>query len=41
MDVPSTLPAVLDAARVADLVVICINAETGIEMEIFEYLNVL
>ncbi|KAH0573441.1 Ribosome biogenesis protein BMS1 [Spironucleus salmonicida] len=40
-DVPSNIPAVLDAARVADLVIIVINAEKDIETDVFEYLNVL
>lgn len=40
-DVPNELTAVLDIARVADLVVIVIDASEGFQTEHFEYLNIL
>lgn len=41
MEVPNDLPAMIDAAKVADLVLLLIDASFGLEMETFEFLNVV
>ncbi|TNJ28620.1 Ribosome biogenesis protein BMS1 [Giardia muris] len=40
-DVPSNLPAVIDAAKMATLVLIVVDATKGLEAPHYEYLNVL
>ncbi|CAL6078274.1 Ribosome_biogenesis protein BMS1 [Hexamita inflata] len=39
-DVPNKLTAVLDIARVVDLVILVIDVERGIDTDIYEYLNI-
>lgn len=39
-DVPSSLPAVLDIARVVDLVILVVDASKGLQTDVFEYLNI-
>jgi ribosome biogenesis protein BMS1 len=41
MEVPNDLNSMIDAAKVADLVLLMIDASFGFEMETFEFLNVL
>jgi ribosome biogenesis protein BMS1 len=38
---PNDTAAMLDCAKVADLVLLCVDAKFGFEMETFEFLNVL
>merc|ERR1719162_359392 len=38
---PNSAPAFLDCAKIADLVLLCVDAKYGFEMETFEFLNVL
>lgn len=40
-DVPSSLPAVIDAAKMATLVLIVVDATKGLEAPHYEYLNIL
>lgn len=39
-DVPTSLTAVLDIARVVDLVIMVIDCSKGIETDIYEFLNI-
>jgi ribosome biogenesis protein BMS1 len=41
LEVPCDLNAMTDSAKVADLVLLVVNAEHGFEMETFEFLNLL
>ena len=41
LEVPNNLNAMIDAAKVADLVLLMIDASFGFEMETFEFLNIL
>jgi ribosome biogenesis protein BMS1 len=41
MECPNDTAAMLDCAKVADLVLLCVDAKFGFEMETFEFLNVL
>eukprot|EP01130_Rhizamoeba_saxonica_P001422 TRINITY_DN11282_c0_g1_i2.p1 TRINITY_DN11282_c0_g1~~TRINITY_DN11282_c0_g1_i2.p1 ORF type:complete len:1080 (-),score=316.44 TRINITY_DN11282_c0_g1_i2:87-3326(-) len=41
IEVPNNLNAMIDSAKVADLVLLVIDAKFGFEMETFEYLNIL
>ncbi|KAL9178696.1 hypothetical protein ACHAXT_003827 [Thalassiosira profunda] len=41
MECPNTPTAMLDAAKVADLVLLCVDAKFGFEMESFEFLNMM
>jgi len=38
---PNETAAMLDCAKIADLVLLCVDAKFGFEMETFEFLNVL
>lgn len=38
---PNSLPAMIDLAKVSDLVLLLVDASFGFEMETFEFLNVL
>lgn len=38
---PNDTAAMLDCAKVADLVLLCVDAKFGFEMETFEFLNIL
>lgn len=38
---PNDTAAMLDCAKIADLVLLCVDAKFGFEMETFEFLNVL
>ena len=38
---PSSTTAMLDCAKIADLVLLCVDAKFGFEMETFEFLNAL
>lgn len=40
MEVPCTLPAILDIAKIVDLVILVIDGHAGFEMEHFEALNI-
>jgi ribosome biogenesis protein BMS1 len=40
VEVPPELPSMVDAAKIADLVLLVINAAEGFEMECFEFLSV-
>lgn len=39
-DCPTSLTAILDVARVVDLVILVIDCSKGIETDIYEYLNI-
>lgn len=41
LEVPNDAAAMLDAAKVADLVLLCVDAKFGFEMESFEFLNMM
>lgn len=41
LECPNDTAAMLDCAKVADLVLLCVDAKFGFEMETFEFLNVL
>ena len=41
MECPGTVSAAVDLSKVGDLNVLCVNAQRGLEMETFEYLNLL
>lgn len=41
MECPNDTAAMLDCAKIADLVLLCVDAKFGFEMETFEFLNVL
>lgn len=41
IECPNDTAAVLDCAKIADLVLLCVDAKFGFEMETFEFLNVL
>jgi ribosome biogenesis protein BMS1 len=38
---PNSTTAMLDCAKIADLVLLCVDAKFGFEMETFEFLNAL
>eukprot|EP00768_Dysnectes_brevis_P002873 gnl/Dysnectes_brevis/2099_a2434_1863.p1 GENE.gnl/Dysnectes_brevis/2099_a2434_1863~~gnl/Dysnectes_brevis/2099_a2434_1863.p1 ORF type:complete len:1140 (+),score=373.36 gnl/Dysnectes_brevis/2099_a2434_1863:54-3422(+) len=40
-EVPNDLPSMLDIAKLADLVILVVDAKFGFEMETFEFLNIL
>ena len=41
IECPNDTAAMLDCAKIADLVLLCVDAKFGFEMETFEFLNVL
>eukprot|EP00520_Triparma_pacifica_P003567 CAMPEP_0118637182 /NCGR_PEP_ID=MMETSP0785-20121206/3017_1 /TAXON_ID=91992 /ORGANISM="Bolidomonas pacifica, Strain CCMP 1866" /LENGTH=512 /DNA_ID=CAMNT_0006528353 /DNA_START=150 /DNA_END=1685 /DNA_ORIENTATION=+ len=41
IECPNTTTAMIDCAKVADLVLLCVDAKFGFEMETFEFLNIL
>jgi ribosome biogenesis protein BMS1 len=41
LECPNDTSAMLDCAKVADLVLLCVDAKFGFEMETFEFLNIL
>jgi len=41
LECPNDMAAMLDCAKIADLVLLCVDAKFGFEMETFEFLNVL
>lgn len=41
IECPNDTSAMLDCAKIADLVLLCVDAKFGFEMETFEFLNVL
>lgn len=41
LECPNDTSAYLDTAKIADLVLLCVDAKFGFEMETFEYLNIL
>ena len=41
LECPTSLPAMMDAAKVADLVLLLVDGSFGFEMETFEFLNLL
>jgi ribosome biogenesis protein BMS1 len=41
IECPNDVPAMLDCAKIADLVLLCVDANFGFEMETFEFLNML
>jgi ribosome biogenesis protein BMS1 len=41
MECPNDTAAMLDCAKIADLVLLCVDAKFGFEMETFEFLNIL
>ena len=41
IEVPNNINGMIDASKIADLVLLCVNAEKQFEMETFEYLNLL
>ena len=41
MECPNDTSSMLDCAKIADLVLLCVDAKFGFEMETFEFLNVL
>ena len=41
LECPNTPTAMLDVAKVADLVLLCVDAKYGFEMESFEFLNMM
>ena len=41
LECPNDTAAMLDCAKIADLVLLCVDAKFGFEMETFEFLNVL
>jgi ribosome biogenesis protein BMS1 len=41
LECPNDTAAMLDCAKVADLVLLCVDAKFGFEMETFEFLNIL
>lgn len=41
LECPNDAAAMLDAAKVADLVLLCVDAKFGFEMESFEFLNMM
>lgn len=41
LECPNETTAMLDCAKIADLVLLCVDAKFGFEMETFEFLNVL
>ncbi|GMI42333.1 hypothetical protein TrCOL_g8852 [Triparma columacea] len=41
VECPNTTTGMLDCAKVADLVLLCVDAKFGFEMETFEFLNIL
>lgn len=41
IECPNDTAAMLDCAKVADLVLLCVDAKFGFEMETFEFLNIL
>lgn len=40
-DVPSSIPAILDISKLVNLVILVVNAKVGLEVEHYEYLNIL
>lgn len=40
-DVPASIPAILDISKLVNLVIIVVNAKVGLEVEHYEYLNIL
>jgi len=41
LECPNDTAAMLDCAKIADLVLLCVDAKFGFEMETFEFLNIL
>lgn len=41
IEIANDLKSMIDASKIADLVLLCVNAENGLEMETFEFLNLL
>ena len=41
LECPNTPTAMLDVAKIADLVLLCVDAKYGFEMESFEFLNMM
>jgi len=41
LECPNDTSAMLDCAKIADLVLLCVDAKFGFEMETFEFLNIL
>ena len=41
IECPNDTAAMLDCAKIADLVLLCVDAKFGFEMETFEFLNIL
>lgn len=41
VECPNTTTAMLDCSKIADLVLLCVDAKFGFEMETFEFLNLL
>jgi ribosome biogenesis protein BMS1 len=41
LECPNDTAAMLDCAKIADLVLLCVDAKVGFEMDTFEFLNVL
>ena len=41
VECPNDTTAMLDCAKIADLVLLCVDAKFGFEMETFEFLNIL
>jgi len=41
VECPNDTAAMLDCAKIADLVLLCVDAKFGFEMETFEFLNIL
>ncbi|KAL7488232.1 hypothetical protein ACHAW6_013816 [Cyclotella cf. meneghiniana] len=41
LECPNTTAAMLDVAKIADLVLLCVDAKFGFEMETFEFLNMM
>jgi ribosome biogenesis protein BMS1 len=41
MECPNDTSSMLDCAKIADLVLLCVDAKFGFEMETFEFLNIL
>lgn len=40
-DVPASIPAILDISKLVNLVILVVNAKIGLEVEHYEYLNIL
>ena len=41
VECPNDTAAMLDCSKIADLVLLCVDAKFGFEMETFEFLNML